>query len=55
MMNNEYYLNCNPNYSPTIPTRYSNYLDREKYLSEFNTNYDKEIARRNLGITDIIE
>lgn len=55
MMNSEYYLNCNPNCSPTIPTRYSNYLDREKYLSEFSTNYDKEIARRNLGITDIIE
>lgn len=54
MITTQYYLNRNE-CTPQIPTRYNDYLDKKKYLSEFQTKYDKEIARTNLGINEIIE
>lgn len=52
MMNENIYLNQG---CPQIPTRYDKYLEISKYLSEFRTQLDKEIARNNLGIPDIIK
>lgn len=39
---------------PQIPTRQTNFLDKNNCLSEFMTSTDKELARANLGIPDII-
>ena len=51
-MNEQYYLNegqC----CIQITSRYHNYLEKNKYLSEFSTETDKQIARHNLGIDEL--
>lgn len=55
-MKTQYYLNHQESPKcPQIPTRYTNYLDKNNYLSEFITQIDKEIARQNLGIPELIQ
>lgn len=49
--NIQYYLN--QGISPC--SNQLNNLKKNNYLSEFSTNVDKELARKNLGISDIIE
>lgn len=34
---------------------YQNYLNRNSFLSEFTTNEDKELARENLGIPELLQ
>lgn len=46
----QYYLNNNE--CVTIPSRPCNYLTIKKYLSEFKTDDEKQIAQDNLGVTD---
>ena len=51
----EYYLSTGKDPScPQIPGRYSDYLDKKKHLSEFTSEIDKDKARENLGINEII-
>ena len=51
----EYYLSTGKDPScPQIPGRYSDYLDKNKHLSEFVSEIDKDKARQNLGIDQII-
>ena len=51
----EYYLSTGKDPScPQIPGRYSDYLDKNKHLSEFVSEIDKDKARQNLGINEII-
>ena len=55
-MTEQYYLNQGDHYCPPqIPSRYENYLDKNKYLSEFSTEYDKEVARYNLGVSEELQ
>lgn len=53
-MNEQFFLNQGNGCCPQIPSRYSNYLEKTKYLSEFSTETDKQIVRCNLGIDEII-
>lgn len=51
----QYFLNKeNKSCSPQIPSRYTNYLDKNNFLSEFQSEESKENVRDNLGITQEI-
>lgn len=55
-MTTEYYLNNQRSQNCVdIPSRESRYLDKTNFLSEFITPVDKEIARQNLGIPEVLE
>jgi len=57
MMNKAQFYTNRQEYSggcPQIPTRPTNFLDKNNCLSEFLTPTDKEAARANLGIPDIV-
>lgn len=54
MNNSEYYLNQGRN-CPQIPSRYDNFLDRNNYLSEYNSDQEKQIIRDNLGISELLD
>lgn len=55
MEKTQYYLNNGESsLICEIPDESSKYLQRKNHLSEFKTDEDKEEARDNLGITDII-
>lgn len=50
----QYFLNKGKSCSPQIPSRFTNYLDKNKFLSEFNTEQAKQQVRDNLGISDLL-
>lgn len=49
----EYYLN-NSKCCAKLPTRSSDYLQQSNFLSEFGTKDDKQEARDNLGVTELL-
>lgn len=49
----EYYLN-NSKCCAKLPTRSSDYLQQSNFLSEFGTKDDKQEARNNLGVTELL-
>lgn len=49
----EYYLN-NSKCCAKLPTRSSDYLQQSNFLSEFSTKDDKQEARDNLGVTELL-
>lgn len=51
----EYYLNQKKKSCITIPSRESKSLVIDKYLSEFGSEDEKQLARDNLGITEKLE
>ena len=50
----QYFLNKGKSCSPQIPSRFTNYLDKNNFLSEFNTEQAKQQVRDNLGISDLL-
>jgi hypothetical protein len=50
----QYFLNKGKSCSPMLPKIY-NYLDKTKFLSEFNTEEARQQVRDNLGIEEEIE
>lgn len=55
-MNEQYYLNNNTlHHCVRIPPKIHDYFLIKNYLSELKTDQEREIARRNLGITVLLE
>lgn len=54
MKETQYFLNKEKGCSPILPKIY-NYLDKTKFLSEFNTEEARQQVRDNLGIEEEIE
>ena len=54
MKDAQYFLNKGKSCSPMLPKIY-NYLDKTKFLSEFNTEEARQQVRDNLGIEEEIE
>lgn len=51
MKEEQYFINKGNKCSPKIPTRFTNYLDKNNFLSEFQSEESKQNVKDNLGIT----
>ena len=51
MKEEQYFINKGNNCSPKIPSRFTNYLDKNNFLSEFQSEESKQNVKDNLGIT----
>lgn len=51
MKEEQYFINKGNDCSPKIPTRFTNYLDKNNFLSEFQSEESKQNVKDNLGIT----
>lgn len=48
----QYFLNKGNSCSPKLPIRFTEYLNKNNYLSEFNTENSKQQVLDNLGVLD---